>query len=162
MIASLSRVASAALVSFALAACGADATSSVAPSATAAPVLTVASFSLEELLVDGPVVLWFWAPGCGTCNSIAADVERAAQASVGRAQFVGVSWYGNETSYRAFAERHGLGFPSVADDDGVLFTRFGVPTQPAFAFIAQDGASTTVSGPLSAAEIEQRVQELAG
>lgn len=147
------------------AACGSDTTSSmttVTQSATAAPALTVASFSLEERLADGPVVLWFWAPGCGTCNSIAADVERAARASVGRAQFVGVSWYGNEASYRAFAERHGLTFPSVADDDGVLFTQFGVPTQPAFAFVATDGASTTVNGPLSAAEIERRVAELAG
>lgn len=145
--------------------CAAD-LSSVSPVSTAvrdsSTVIPVSSFALEERLADGPVVLWFWAPGCGTCNSIASDVERAAKRHQGEVEFIGVSWYGNEASYRAFIERHGITFPTVGDSDGLLFTRFGVPGQPAFAFVAADGSATTVNGPLSAAEISARVAVLTG
>jgi hypothetical protein len=50
---------------------------------------------------------------------------------------------------RAFVDRHGLeGMPQAVDDDGELWTRFGVRVQPAWVFVAPDGATETVLGAL--------------
>ena len=48
---------------------------------------------------------------------------------------------------RAFVERHGLdGFDHLVDDDGALWERFGIVTQPAWVFVNDDGTVKTVVG----------------
>jgi peroxiredoxin len=54
-------------------------------------------------------------------------------------QFVGVAWYGDDTSFQGFVDKHGLTFPQISDDPGDVFTRFGVPSQPAVAIIDKAG-----------------------
>lgn len=61
---------------------------------------------------------------------------------------VGVAWNGSDSSMQDFEDRHGLTFPSLRDDDGTLFARFGVPTQPAWAFVRPDGSVEQLIGAL--------------
>ena len=65
---------------------------------------------------------------------------------------------------RSFIDRHGLtGFDHLVDDDGALWARFGIVSQPAWVFVDDDGTSTTVQGSLGVdglrAEIERLTEE---
>jgi hypothetical protein len=75
-------------------------------------------------------------------------------------QFIGVSWMDDVAAMREFVERHGLGtFPHVADD-GSLFAAYGLVSQPGWAFINDDGATTTVLGGLGPEGIAQNLDTL--
>ena len=64
-------------------------------------------------------------------------------------QFVGVAWNGDDQSFQAFVDKHSLTFPQISDDPGDVFSRFGVPSQPAMAII---DAAGTVKVSLGAVE----------
>ena len=51
-------------------------------------------------------------------------------------QFIGVAWYGDDVSFQGFVDKYSLTFPQVSDNPGTVFTRFGVPAQPAMAISA--------------------------
>ena len=46
-------------------------------------------------------------------------------------QFIGVAWYGDDTSFQGFVDKYHLSFPQISDNPGDVFARFGVPYQPA-------------------------------
>ena len=54
-------------------------------------------------------------------------------------QFIGVAWYGDDTSFQGFIDKYGLSFPQISDSPGDVFARFGVPYQPAMAIIDRSG-----------------------
>ncbi len=74
--------------------------------------------------------------------------------------FLGVAWNGSRQSMQDFVDRHGLTFPSLVDIDGEVFGRYNVPSQPAWAFIDDQGQATTVLGSLSASTLEGYVSQL--
>ncbi len=39
-------------------------------------------------------------------------------------QFVGVAWYGDDTSFQGFVDKYGLSFPQISDNPGDVFARF--------------------------------------
>ncbi len=55
-------------------------------------------------------------------------------------QFVGVAWNGDDQSFQAFVDKYSMTFPQISDDPGDVFSRFGVPSQPAMAIIDATGA----------------------
>jgi peroxiredoxin len=59
-----------------------------------------------------------------------------------------------------FIERHGLTFPNLRDETGELFARFGVPGQPAWAFVAADGSVDQVLGALGDEALDERLAGL--
>ena len=62
----------------------------------------------------------------------------------------------------AFVEEFDLGsFPHVSDQDESLFTRFGVPYQPAWVFIDSTGEGVHVLGALPEADLESILADLA-
>ena len=61
-------------------------------------------------------------------------------------QFVGVAWYGDDTSFQGFVDKYSLTFPQISDDPGDVFARFNVPQQPAMAIIDRTGAVTVSLG----------------
>jgi len=61
-------------------------------------------------------------------------------------QFVGVAWVGDDASFQDFIDRHGLTFPQLSDDNGEIFARFGVPSQPALVVIGVDGTVQQLFG----------------
>lgn len=60
-----------------------------------------------------------------------------------------------------FVERHGLSFPSLRDDDGSLFARFGIPAQPAWAFVRPDGSVEQLIGAPDEAMLAEFLERLA-
>jgi hypothetical protein len=62
----------------------------------------------------------------------------------------------------AFVEEFDLGsFPHASDQDESLFTRFGVPYQPAWMFIDSAGEGVRVLGALPEADLEGILADLA-
>jgi hypothetical protein len=55
----------------------------------------------------------------------------------------------DDEDMRAFVERHELGdVPQLVDDDGSVWSRFGVAYQPAWVFVGPDGDPEVVAGAL--------------
>ena len=61
-------------------------------------------------------------------------------------QFVGVAWFGDDTSFQGFVDKYSLTFPQISDDPGQVFDRFNVPSQPAMALVDRTGAVTVSLG----------------
>jgi thiol-disulfide isomerase/thioredoxin len=115
-----------------------------------------------EALAGKPAVLWFWAPWCTVCRAEAPEIDAAVRRFGDRVQFVGVAGRGPLPDMRRFVADTGLGgFPHVVDGDGALWSRFGIPAQPAFAFVGRDGSIEVSLGRLPAADLTARVDRLA-
>ncbi|MEU8543917.1 peroxiredoxin [Streptomyces sp. NPDC048717] len=83
--------------------------------------------SLQELLTEGPVVLFFYpaalTPGCTAEACHFRDL--AAEFRAVGARPVGIS-ADEVPRQREFAGRHGFGFPLLSDPSGEIRERFGV------------------------------------
>lgn len=111
-------------------------------------------------LAGGPVALWMWAPWCPQCNREAAHVAEAVRTHGGRITFVGMAGHDTDQAHRDFVDEHGLGdMLHVVDEDGSLWSRYGVSYQPAWVFIDDDGATEVVAGGLYD-DLESRLQAL--
>jgi len=88
----------------------------------------------------------------------APSVEAARKRLDGTAHFIGVAWYGDEDSFSAFARKYGFTFPQISDDDGVVFERFGVASQPATAVVRTDGSVVLLTGLFDEAEVTAALQ----
>ncbi len=53
---------------------------------------------------------------------------------------------GDDESFGDFIDEHGLTFPQVSDDPGEVFSRFGVPQQPALVVIDAEGGVQQLFG----------------
>lgn len=85
------------------------------------------SVSLAELLASGPVVLYFYpadfTPACTAQACMVRDLQGDLIAAGLRV--VGISPQSPE-SHRRFAEKHGLAFPLLSDEDKTAVKAFGV------------------------------------
>lgn len=78
-----------------------------------------------------------------------------------RVAFVGVSSRDDTGAMADFVADYGVGaFPHAADVDAVIWAAYGVTTQPAFAFIDDDGAVDVHVGVLGEDGLRGRVQAL--
>ena len=82
---------------------------------------------LAELLVQGPVVLFFYpaamTPGCTKEACHFRDL--AAEFAAAGAQRVGIS-ADPPAKQREFADRHSFDYPLLSDEDGAIARQFGV------------------------------------
>ncbi|MFC9843667.1 peroxiredoxin [Streptomyces sp. NPDC060223] len=101
---------------------------------------------LSELLVEGPVVLFFYPAALSAgCTAEACHFrDLAAEFAAAGARPVGISGDSVDRQ-QEFAGRHTLGFPLLSDTEGTVRERFGVkrgfslaPTKRATFVIAQD------------------------
>jgi peroxiredoxin len=60
--------------------------------------------------------------------------------------FVGVAWTGSDDDFQRFVDKHGITFPTISDDPGEVFVRFGVPSQPALVVVDAAGNTEQVFG----------------
>ena len=88
------------------------------------------------------------------CNAEAASVEAAAQQWAGRVDFVGVAWTGDDPSFQGFVDKYSLSFPQISDDPGIVFARFGVPSQPALVVVDPNGDAKVLLGALDDADLQ--------
>jgi thiol-disulfide isomerase/thioredoxin len=171
MIASRGLVTLVVAAALALAGCGATGgdrqpSGAAAAGATGGYDFTVAT--LDGATFDGqslagkPAVLWFWAPWCPTCLGQAKDVNKLAADYAGKAAVVGVAGLGTVPEMREFVGLAKLsGFPQLADEQGVVWKRFGMTAQSTFVVLDAGGA-VTASGHVDPAELPGRLDKLLG
>ena len=140
---------------------GAGPAAGAAGLALAGRTLDGAAFDSSDL-TGGPAVLWFWAPWCTICRTEGPDVAAVAAEYAGQVQVIGVAGHGDVPSMREFVTETGTGsFPHLVDEEGRLWSRFGVISQPAFVFVDRSGNMETFAGSLSGEDLRAFVDDLA-
>lgn len=75
--------------------------------------------------------------------------------------FVGVAALDQVPAMQGFVQRYDLkSFQHIADTDTVVWKRFGVTAQPAYAFIDANGKVDVVTSQLSEQDLRQRLSKL--
>lgn len=69
-------------------------------------------------------------------------------------EFLGIAGRDDTDAMLEFVARYGIEFPTLVDDDGSLWRRFGVSGQPAWVFVEPGGRARRVLGAPSEAELE--------
>ncbi|MSO32025.1 MAG: hypothetical protein EXQ64_04360 [Ilumatobacteraceae bacterium] len=64
-----------------------------------------------------------------------------------------MAWNGTDDSYLEFIDRHSLTFDNLDDTAAAIFSEYDIPSQPAWAFINQDGSLETRLGVVSQDEL---------
>jgi peroxiredoxin len=149
-----------------------SAVSSKSPPASGQPTAVPATLAFSAPIVGGgqfdgaslagkPAVLWFWAAWCPRCRAKAGDVKMVQAEYAGKVTFVGVAGLGSGNDAMAqFMAQHDLGgFTHLADDQGTVWRHFGVTEQEFFVVLDKTGA-TVHTGPLSIADLRQRLAAL--
>lgn len=109
-----------------------------------------------------PTVLWFWAPWCVICRAEAPDVAEIAAELADDVDLYGLAGRGETSAMEQFVDQTGTGgLTHVVDDDGSIWSSYGVTAQPAFAFIDADGDYDVFVGTLGPDALRERMQELA-
>jgi thiol-disulfide isomerase/thioredoxin len=139
---------------------GPDASAS-GPPPFIAPTLTGGELDTASF-AGRPTVLWFWAPWCTTCRAEAPNVTEVAAELGDEVDLYGVAGRGEAPAMEEFVDQTGTGALTHAiDDDGAIWSDYGVAAQPAFAFIDADGEVDVVIGALGADNLRERMQDLA-
>lgn len=77
------------------------------------------------------VVVNVWGSWCAPCRAEAPALQRASEATRGRAQFVGITTRDNDPAQaRAFVRAFGIGYPSIYDPDGKALLQFAGTLPP--------------------------------
>lgn len=107
-------------------------------------------------------ILWFWASWCPTCAAEAPGVADAIAQLPEGVTLYGVPGKSDQSGMEKFVSDYGLDdMTQIVDADGSLWSTFGVPSQPAFALINDDGTITTIQGSLGLNGILDAANELA-
>jgi cytochrome c biogenesis protein CcmG/thiol:disulfide interchange protein DsbE len=103
---------------------------------------------LDTLRLRGPVLIDFWATWCKPCVASLPEVDSLRRRfGPNGLTVIGVSVDGprNFSKVRPFAQRLGLGFPIVLDEDGSLQQRFQVRAIPTSVLISPEGRQVRVT-----------------
>lgn len=145
--------------------CGAAGDGS-AGAGTPAATLTFTGETLDGSAFDGarlagkPAVLWFWAPWCPTCRAQAPHVAKISAQYSGQVNVVGVGGLSDAADIREIA-RQVEGPTHLVDEEGSIWTHFGVTAQSTFVLLDADGAVVS-EGYLDNDVLSARVAELVG
>jgi thiol-disulfide isomerase/thioredoxin len=174
-----------ALTLFAATACGSETqeTPAAAPgpsssSASAAPadspmqtpdLLKFQATSLDGKPFDGsslagrPVVLWFWAPWCPTCQGEGPAVAATAKKYGDKVAFVGVAGLDkSKEQMDAFVSRTGTSNLIHLDDrTGALYKHFKVTAQSSYLLVNPEGGTHAAVGPMSEADLSDLIDQFA-
>lgn len=109
--------------------------------------MTGQTLDLEELRARGPVLLDFWATWCKPCLAALPELDALHRRLSDRGlTVIGVSVDGprNFSKVRPMAQRLGLGFPIVLDEDGSLQQRYQARAVPTSVLISTEGRMVLV------------------
>ena len=73
---------------------------------------------------------------------------------------MGVAWTGSDEDFQGFIDKHGLSFPQLSDDAGVVYERFDVPAQPALALVDATGQVETFLGAVDESTLDAALSTL--
>lgn len=110
-----------------------------------------------------PVLVWFWAPTCVTCNAEAPSVERFTRAHAGELAVVGLGAKDSLDQAEEFVDRYGLTTPRMLYDASFAsWKHFGMDGQPAAILFDRDGvARERWFGPFDEDEVLAKARTLA-
>jgi len=104
---------------------------SLPSSPTALPQMSFDQFQQMLAGLKGkPVLVNFWASWCGPCKAEAPVLAQMSKRYAGRIQFVGVDVADQPGAARAYIQRYGWEYPSVADPTYEIRRGFGLLGQP--------------------------------
>jgi hypothetical protein len=61
---------------------------------------------------------------------------------------------------QGFVDEFSIGFPQAVSEDGSLWARFGVPYQPAWVFVNDEGRAEVVQGAISEQDLTKILDQL--
>jgi thiol-disulfide isomerase/thioredoxin len=123
-------------------------------SSTASPRLTLSSLRGRTVVLD------FWATWCGPCQAESPIVNALAERYRNRGlAVVGVNTSDEDGLARAFAQRKGLTFPIVYDEDNTIAKHYGVSSLPTLIVVSKGGKIVAVrNGVTSDAALDEIIQ----
>jgi thiol-disulfide isomerase/thioredoxin len=131
------------------------------PVAFSAAVLGGGDFDASSI-AGQDAVLWFWAPWCTSCRAEAPDVLESASEFEGQIEVIGVAGRGEIAAMERFVSDTGTGdLLHIIDEDGAIWSEFDVFSQPAFAFIDDEGQVDVFVGTLGKEALSERMRVLA-
>jgi thiol-disulfide isomerase/thioredoxin len=142
------------------------------PASASAPISVPATLAFTGKTVDGqpfdgaalagrPVVLWFWAPWCGTCAGQAASVVDARATYGAKVSIVGVAGLGNLKAMKEFvSDLDVAAVPHVDDQAGAIWRKFAITQQSTYVFLDARGAIVH-RGWLDSVAFDERLAALA-
>ena len=139
-------------------------TASLLPaSPSALPTFDAAAFSdLLDQLRGRLVVVNVWASWCGPCIAEAPGLASLSKQYQGRVQFVGVDIQDQTQPARAFIQKYGWTYPSVADPTGAIRNSLGLVGQPVTIVFDSTGARVFVApGAVSQKTLAAQLSKLA-
>jgi DsbE subfamily thiol:disulfide oxidoreductase len=82
----------------------------------------------------------FWASWCGPCRLEQPGLERLSkELQTQGVQFVGINFQDDRAAALAYIDEFDVTYPSVADREGILAYRFGIPYLPATVLVDARG-----------------------
>jgi thiol-disulfide isomerase/thioredoxin len=136
----------------------AAATQTGEPSASPSPTRqTPATLRFSAKTTDGtsfdgsslqgkPVLLWFWAPWCPTCQRELPEVEKLAKRYGGDVHVVGVGSLDSAAAINRFADQTSGFTANLADQEGSVWKHFKITQQSSFVLLDADGQETFRTG----------------
>jgi peroxiredoxin len=120
------------------------------------------TFSLQEALQRGPVVVAFFKVSCPVCQYAFPYFERLHKTVGGKATIVGIS-QDNQRDTTAFLKEYGVTFRTLLDDPKgyVASNAYGLTNVPSLFLIGQDGQIEVSSVGWNKAEVEEVSRKLA-
>jgi thiol-disulfide isomerase/thioredoxin len=101
-------------------------------------------------------VVWFWAPNCSDCVREAPHLLAAADRNHD-VEFIAVS-VGSPSDAKSAIARMKIGtLTQLVDADGSLWRRFGVASQPAYAFVDTAGRVDVHKGAIAATALDRAI-----
>ena len=114
-----------------------------------APLLGGGGTLALEDLEGKPVFLNFWGSWCEPCKDEAPALRRAERIYGDEIAFVGINIRDGVDDALAFADRYGLDYRHVRDEDLAIYDDYGLTGQPESFFIDRDGEVVEhVAGPV--------------
>jgi thiol-disulfide isomerase/thioredoxin len=130
-------------------------------SATALPTVTNDQFQgMLSDLKGKVVVVNIWASWCGPCNAEAPGLAQLSKHYGDKVQFLGVDIDDQTTPARAFIQKYGWTYPSVADPNSEIKRGYGFLGQPdTLVYDAAGKRVWTGSGAVQTADLQGQIDK---
>lgn len=110
------------------------------------------SVSLKSFEEKSPVLLVFWATWCGFCQEEIPKIVRLRNKySSDELAILGIDLQEPRGYVRAFAEKFGINYPILLDEDAKVAIRYGIYSVPTFLLVDRQGSVIAYDNRLSPA-----------
>ena len=120
--------------------------------------VTLSDFTQGE---GKPVVVNFWATWCPPCRIEMPFFQRADEQYRGQVAILGINQAESAETIRTYADKNGLGYALLVDEDMGVNNRYAVANLPTTLFIDKNGVVKEILiGTISQAVLDDRIEGL--